>query len=30
MKVAIYSIPIDDFIDRVNTANTELIKDRSD
>lgn len=30
MKDVIYSIPIDDFIDRVNTADTELVKDRSD
>ena len=30
MKDVIYSIPIDDFIDRVNAANTELVKDRSD
>ena len=30
MKDVIYSIPIDDFIDRVNAADTELVKDRSD
>lgn len=30
MKDVIYSIPIDNFIDRVNAADTELVKDRSD
>ena len=30
MKDVIYSIPIDDFIDRVNAADTELVKNRSD
>lgn len=30
MKDIIYSIPIDEFIDRVNAADTELVKDRSD
>ena len=29
MKDVIYSIPIDDFIDRVNAADTELVKDRN-
>lgn len=30
MKDVIYAIPIEDFIDRVNTADIELVKDRSD
>lgn len=30
MKDVIYAIPIDDFIDRVNRADIELVKDRSD
>lgn len=30
MKDVVYTIPIDDFIDRVNRADTELVKDRSD